>query len=260
LAAKDYKAPEFKSFKEAMDIFLSGFPLPFQSSTYRDFERFDKDRILDEAKRAFPVGEMERLLRAGKIQQLSQKFSELFSTAEITSEIEVSRFRDFIEIEENCKDFTSFLVPVLYGDEFADSFHEYAKFLNSKREIRTWPTATYFLAILQPKKHVFLKPTIVQHCAARLGYDLNYKSEISAETYIQFKNMAKDLYKRMRPYGAQDYMDVHCFMYAIAKGGYIEEAEDFRRSFSMRKMEKEKAIKATYLNDYYAGRSTFIAK
>ena len=42
-----------------------------------------------------------------------------------------------------------------------------------------WTIASYFLLILHPEQHMFVKPTIAQHYSEECGFEINYKPQLN---------------------------------------------------------------------------------
>jgi hypothetical protein len=71
---------------------------------------------------------------------------------------------------------------------------------------------------------MFLKPTIVQTCAERMGYDLHYEPLPNPETYrslLGFTEFLRDGIAALEP---KDNIDLQTFMYVVGKGGYVQHA------------------------------------
>jgi hypothetical protein len=64
---------------------------------------------------------------------------------------------------------------------------------------------------------MILKPEIIQACAERLLFELNYKPDLNWLTYQKLLEMAGLLMQRLSTLGAQDMIDVQSFIWVIAK-------------------------------------------
>ena len=84
----------------------------------------------------------------------------------------------------------------------------------------TWPIATYFPFLWDPEHHMFLKPTVTQDYAQRIGhrFQYDYESEIRPDVYeslLDLTNQTKTAIAHLKP---RDNIDVQSFIYVI--GGY----------------------------------------
>jgi len=81
----------------------------------------------------------------------------------------------------------------------------------------TWPVLTLLPFVARPDKHMLFRPSIVRKCASRLNFNLNYNTKLNWWSYEQLLEMAGILLRRLQPLGARDFIDVQCFVSAMAK-------------------------------------------
>jgi hypothetical protein len=86
-----------------------------------------------------------------------------------------------------------------------------------KARVATWPVLTILPFLADPQQFMFLKPKVTEECAERLRFDIQYSSELRWVTYRKLMEMSDLLLERLRPLGAQDYIDVQSFIWVIAE-------------------------------------------
>lgn len=78
-----------------------------------------------------------------------------------------------------------------------------------------WPMATLFPFVADPSQHVLLLPRPACGAAARLGYDLRYKTAPNWVTYNALRGFSEQLLEKLRPHGARDLIDVEVFLHVV---------------------------------------------
>jgi hypothetical protein len=81
---------------------------------------------------------------------------------------------------------------------------------------------TVFGFIAQPEKHIFLKPKVTQAAAREYGFDFQYQSKPSWETYsglLEFAGQIKSDLKDLKP---QDMIDIQSFIWVQGSSEYEE--------------------------------------
>ena len=86
-----------------------------------------------------------------------------------------------------------------------------------KARVATWPVLTILPFLADPHQFMFLKPEPTKECVERLRFDIQYSSELRWITYRKLMEMSDLLLERLRPLGAQDYIDVQSFIWVIAE-------------------------------------------
>jgi hypothetical protein len=118
--------------------------------------------------------------------------------------------------------FAKGLREILYGN-FDEALEGLARLLEPYAAA-TWPILTFWPFFRFPERHMFLKPTIVQACAARMGYELQYDSQPNADTYRSLLEFTKFLRKGIAKLEPKDNIDLQTFMYVVGKEGYVRDA------------------------------------
>src|SRR4051794_7516701 len=84
--------------------------------------------------------------------------------------------RDVVKPEAGAEAFATGLWAFLYGDatlskRLARGVDVLADLPRPKTRVLTWPLATVFAFIAQPRLHFFLKPMVTRRAARNYGYD-----------------------------------------------------------------------------------------
>jgi hypothetical protein len=88
---------------------------------------------------------------------------------------------DALESKGTAKPFAEGLRGLLYGG-FEAALEDLAHLLKPYNAAK-WPILTFWPFFRFPDRHMFLKPTLVQACADRMGYELHYASTPNRDTY-----------------------------------------------------------------------------
>jgi hypothetical protein len=108
----------------------------------------------------------------------------------------------------------------LYSEEELENrFVAFAKVLENI-DAAKWTTATYFLFIVHPEKHMFVKPTITQYSSELCGYEVNYKPQLNWLTYKSVLGFSEYIRSEISELKPRDMIDVQSFMWCIAPGTY----------------------------------------
>ncbi|MDQ2995746.1 MAG: EVE domain-containing protein, partial [Chloroflexota bacterium] len=107
------------------------------------------------------------------------------------------------------------LYDLLYGDApFAQRFDAWVALLAEKKP-GVWPTATYFLMLLDPNAYIFIKPTQYQFFFKSVGLDEPWPTRPTAAAYARYLDLAQQLLADLQPLGAQDLIDVQSFLWSV---------------------------------------------
>lgn len=223
-STKSSSAPRPSSTLEALvGRFQLKYPGRFEDDQYRRNERDYKQAAHREAEGAFggalsgwPVGEEF----AKRVSAVVQRSINLLHTQEVIALSAalgeggptVERFRT--ALHRVVSDLT---VTEGAMDEYFGAVLELPQV--GKSPAATWPTATLLPFLVQPTRHMFLKPKVTKFAEASLGVDLNYKPQPRWLTYRCLLDMSSHLLERLRPLGARDFIDVYSFIW-VTCGGY----------------------------------------
>ena len=86
----------------------------------------------------------------------------------------------------------------------------------------TWPVVTVMGFIAQPAKHIFLKPTVTRTAAREYGYDFQYRSGPSWETYKSLLDFAAVIRRDLRDLAPRDMIDLQSYIWVQGSDEYEE--------------------------------------
>jgi hypothetical protein len=133
--------------------------------------------------------------------------------------------RDALRTPAGARDFAEGLYGYLHGPgELAQRFERWVGAIERlpRRQTRvlTWPLATVFGFIAQPRAHMFLKPNTIRAAARAYGYDLPYRPRPSWDVYaglLGFCTLVKRDLADLRP---RDMIDIQSFLWVQGSDEY----------------------------------------
>jgi hypothetical protein len=209
--------------------FLRFFPGGFRDTTYIEWEREYKWATHERWEAVLSHGEFRRLLkaqeffeiaaRAVRVEQRS-RYSMIFS-------FEKMALRDAVKSMHGARLFAEGLFNFLHGPGSVQQRFEHwvevvAALPREQTRVLTWPLVTVFGFIAQPDIHIFLKPTVTRIAAKAYGFDFQYKSRPSWETYVSLLQFARQLRKDLRELKPRDMIDLQSFMWVQGSDEYEE--------------------------------------
>jgi hypothetical protein len=207
--------------------FLRFFPGGFQDEKYLDWEREYKWETHERWEEALSREEFRRLLgerefaevaaRATRVEQRS-RHSMIFS-------FEKMALRDAVKSAAGARLFAEGLYDLLHGAgslevKFNRWCETVAALPRKQTRVLTWPLVTVFGFIAQPETHIFLKPMVTRIAAREYGFDFQYKSRPSWETYANFLEFAETVRRDLRDLKPRDMIDIQSFMWVQGSDEY----------------------------------------
>jgi hypothetical protein len=209
--------------------FLRFFPGGFHDEKYVDWERGYKWESHERWQEALSQAEFRRLLRAREYSEIAaravrveqrSRYSMIFS-------FEKMALRDAVKSEASARAFSEGLYDFLHGQgSVAARFERWCETVAAlpRRQTRvlTWPLVTVFGFIAQPETHIFLKPTVSRIAAREYGFDFQYKSRPSWETYANFLEFAETIQSDQQDLRPRDMIDIQSFIWVQGSDEYEE--------------------------------------
>jgi hypothetical protein len=209
--------------------FLRHFPRGFRDETYLDWERDYKWEAHERWEEALGRDEFRRLLRAGEFAEVAgravrveqrTRHSMLFS-------FEKMALRDALKSEEGARAFAEGLYDWLHGAgglerRFNSWVETVASLPRRQTRVLTWPMATVWGFLAQPETHIFLKPMVTRIAAEKYGFDFQYKSRPSWETYANLLEFAETVRRDLRDLRPRDMIDLQSFMWVQGSDEYTD--------------------------------------
>ncbi len=207
--------------------FLRFFPGGFRDETYIDWERSYKWEAHERWEEALGRDKFRVLLREGEFAEIAARavrveqrtrHSMIFSFEKIA-------LRDAVKSPEGAQLFAEGLYDFLHGagnmERRFERWCEVVAALPRKQtRVLTWPLVTVFGFIAQPDTHIFLKPNVTRTAAREYGFDFQYKSRPSWETYASLLEFAEIIRRDTRDLGPRDMIDIQSFIWVQGSDEY----------------------------------------
>jgi hypothetical protein len=205
--------------------FLKHFPGGFRDQTYIDWERGYKWDAHQRWEAALNESVFEGLIKAGKFQEIAASAVRIESRTNLLFSFEKMALRDAVRSPAGAKAFALGLFGLLHGPgpmdvRFANWIEVIARLPRRKTRVLTWPLATVFGFIAQPRAHFFLKPTVTREAARRYGVELPYASRPSWPLYkslLDFVARVRGDVSDLRP---RDMIDMQSFLWLQGSDEY----------------------------------------
>lgn len=206
------------SFEQALDWFRTTVPGGFRQEKFVATELKDKRLASQEWTFYFGGGKAQAMLDAGDAAAITEGLTKLFQATKLPAPFETLAAREGLKDGEAA---TRLLRAVLAFVERPDvaSFTALADSVGSlpaKGEgarVLTWPNVTLLPFLADPSRFLVLKPTIAQRMARRMGFALAYSVPPTWATYESMQAMGAQLLARLAADGAEDFIDVHAFLW-----------------------------------------------
>jgi hypothetical protein len=207
--------------------FLRFFPGGFRDETYLDWERSYKWEAHQRWEAALGSGRLQSLMRAGRHAEIAAHAVSIESRTNLLFSFEKMALRDAVRGTAGARAFAEGLCQLLHGRGRIDQrFAAWCDALGSlpRRQTRvlTWPLATVFGFIAQPREHIFLKPRVTQAAAQAYGFDFVYKSRPGWETYASLLAFADRVRRDLRDLRPREMIDLQSFLWVQGSDEYEE--------------------------------------
>lgn len=168
-------------------------------------------------------GQLVELLSGGELEDLSKRALAVIAKTNLLSRFEGMALRDGLAVPEAAQAFFEALHAFLEEPPAAETFAPLAAAVltlpaeAARAKVATWPVLTILPFLARPDRFMCLKPEISLESAERMRFDLEYSTTLAWNTYEKLLQLSDLLLEKLRPYGAQDYIDVQSFMWVVAK-------------------------------------------
>jgi hypothetical protein len=205
--------------------FLYYFPGGFHDETYIDWERNYKWIAHQQWEELLSRNELRRLLKQKEYGEIAARAVRIESRTNLLFSFEKMALRDAIKSRAGARLFSLGLYDFLHGslslsERFAGWVETIALLPRKQTRVLTWPLVTVFGFIAQPQVHIFLKPNVTRIAARKFGFDFQYKTRPSWETYsefLQFGEMVRNEVTDLRP---RDMIDIQSFIWVLGSDEY----------------------------------------
>jgi hypothetical protein len=216
----NHLSQNFVTVEGAINLFRKAFPGGFESEFYQYYEREYKNRSARFMSEKLAEDKIDELLARGEFETIGSLARRAFNN--LCSKHELIELSNALKVKRLAKPFAELLRELLYGD-FDQSLENLAHLLKP-HDAAKWPILTFWPFFRFPDRHMFLKPTIAQDCAERMGFDLHYETLPNRRTYRSLLEFTQFLREGIAELEPKDNIDLQTFTYAVGQEGYIRKA------------------------------------
>src|SRR3954465_6056776 len=197
--------------------FLRFFPEGFADETYLEWERNYKWNAHLQWEEVLNRRLFRELLGSNQFGEIALRAVRIESRTNLLFSFEKMALRDAVKSASGAKLFAEGLYAFLHGGGSVESrFEQWIEAVGAlpRRQTRglTWPLLTVFGFIAQPQTHIFLKPNVTRIAAKEYGFDFQYKSKPSWETYANLLEFAGIIERDLSDMRPRDMIDIQSFM------------------------------------------------
>jgi hypothetical protein len=207
--------------------FLEHFPDGFHDATYVAWERDYKW----EAHRRWGelIGgkaEFRRKLDEGRHHEIAAAAVRIESSRHLLFSFEKMALRDAaLRSDQGAALFADGLFDWLHGP--GGERERFERWLDVVRElprkqtrVATWPVITVFGMIARPRVHCYLKPVTTKRAAAAYGFDFDYSSRPSWDTYRSLLELCRTVRNDLADLRPRDQIDIQSFLWVNGSDEY----------------------------------------
>jgi hypothetical protein len=207
--------------------FLRVFPGGFGDETYIDWERDYKWAAHLRWREQLSQQELAELIEARQFPEVAQRAVRIESGTNLLFSFEKMALRDAVRPTAGARAFAEGLYDFLHGDGTpAVRFERWVEMLAAlpRRQTRvlTWPLATVFGFLAQPRRHFFLKPRVTRLAFEEYGLPFDYQSRPSWETYSHLLALARRVAADLADLRPRDMIDIQSFLWVQGSDEYEE--------------------------------------
>jgi hypothetical protein len=199
----------------------------FRDEMYFDWERGYKWVAHQRWERALSQPLFRAALADRAYDRIAATALAIESRTNLLFSFEKMALRDAVRSPAGAKAFASGLFEFLHGGDALDSrFASWVAVVGRlprrKTRVLTWPVATIFGFIAQPRSHFFFKPIVTREAARRYGNELDYDSQPSWQVYqglLQFVRTVRYDIRDLRP---RDMIDLQSYLWVQGSDEYPE--------------------------------------
>jgi len=205
--------------------FLRFFPNGFADEKYIAWERGYKWQAHEKWTAQLNPFEYESLLEQREFSEIASRAVKIESPTNLIFSFEKLALRDAVRSAEGARIFAESLYDFLHGagkpqQKFERWVGAIGRLPKKQSRVLTHPIVTVFGFIAQPKKHIFLKPEVTQAAARAYGFDFQYRSKISWETYASLLEFAETIRCDLADLKPRDMIDVQSFIWVLGSNEY----------------------------------------
>jgi hypothetical protein len=165
------------------------------------------------------------LLKAGGHSTIAARAVAIESRTNLLFSFEKMALRDAVKSPAGARAFAKGLYDLLHGDDsIAARFEAWCAVVAAlpRRQTRvlTWPIATVFGFLAQPRLYFFLKPNVTRRAFDSYGLPFTYVSRPNATTYVELLALARFVKKDLVAMHPRDLIDIQSFLWVQGSDEY----------------------------------------
>lgn len=205
--------------------FLRFFPNGFEDEKYVAWERGYKWQAHEKWNAQLNRAEYQSLLEKREFSEIASRAVKIESPTNLLFSFEKLALRDAVRSTEGARIFAESLYDFLHGagkpkQKFERWVEAVGRLPKKQSRVLTHPIVTVFGFIAQPKKHIFLKPKVTQAAARAYGFDFQYRSKLSWETYASLLEFAETIRRDLADLKPRDMIDIQSFIWVMGSDEY----------------------------------------
>jgi hypothetical protein len=205
--------------------FLRYYPGGFKDADYLHLERGYKWTAHERWIEGLAEDRFRQLLAAQDFAVIAQRAVAIEARTNLLFSFEKMALRDAVKSEAGAKAFANGLWDVLHGnaplsERFEGWVSVLARLPRRQTRVLTWPLATVFGFIAQPRIHFFVKPMVTRRAARNYGYDLGYQSKPDWATYSGILRFSRAVRTDIQDLWPRDMIDLQSFIWVQGSQEY----------------------------------------
>ena len=218
-------SPPNRLIARARRKFLRAFPGGFRDETYVDWERDYKWSAHLRWQDSMSESSFRRLISERQFEEIARRASSMEFRTNLLFSFEKMALRDAIRSPAGAQAFASALFDFLHGSDAPEiRFASWIAALDAlpRRQTRvlTWPLATVFGFIAQPRQHLFFKPTVMREALRRCGLPFDYASRPSWPVYKALLDAVRTVRGEIASMRPRDMIDMQSFLWVQGSDEY----------------------------------------
>ncbi|MFK7991927.1 MAG: hypothetical protein AB8I08_38275 [Sandaracinaceae bacterium] len=216
------------SFDDQILIFQHFYPAGFQDETWitevrgsEDLSRLKRHRApaIEESKDLLSQDIVDDLMEKKDYVDLHERAKAVLASTNLTTSKDTAALRNLPEA--HFEKFAQALRELLYGDgPYEARFTRWVAVLSETEDERvTWPLATAVPALVQPERHVAIKPSVFRAQSQWMAPSMPYESTPSGDLYSRMHKMSLEVARRLEKaeIPARDLLDVYDFIWTTLR-------------------------------------------
>ena len=196
-----------------------------RDETYVDWERAYKWDAHRRWREELGPATFAHLIRQGKYRELATRAVRIESRTNLLFSFEKMAVRDAVRSGAGAEAFARGLDQWLHGrgseaSRFTAWCERLATLPRRQTRVFTWPVTTVFGFIAQPRRHIFLKPTVTRRASEAYAFDFDYAPAPSWRTYGSLLSFARRVRADLRDLRPRDMIDAQSFIWVQGSDEY----------------------------------------